>query len=304
MTRFVANCLMCITAIVWGATFIAQKTGMETIGPMGFTFGRYLIGAVVIVPFALYESRKINLITALRKDKQLRFEALGLGAVMFGGIGLQQTALLYTNVANAAFLTALYVPLVPLIAAVFLSRHVPLNIWPAVLLSMAGSYLLSGTSSLDAQFGDLLIIGGAFFWAGHILLIQHVLEKIAAPLQLSVYQSLVTALLAGIVMVPLEAPHHSDFLPVLPQLAFAGVMAVGIGYTLQLVAQRHTPATAAAVILSLESVFAAVFGWWLLGEQLISVALIGCAVIFIAVIIAETLSESTIKRYVRAVLKR
>ena len=304
MTRFVANCLMCITAIVWGATFIAQKTGMETIGPMGFTFGRYLIGAVVIVPFALYESRKINLIAALRKDKQLGFEAFGLGAVMFGGIGLQQTALLYTNVANAAFLTALYVPLVPLIAAVFLRRHVPLNIWPAVLLSMAGSYLLSGNSSLDAQFGDLLIIGGAFFWAGHILLIQHVLEKIAAPLQLSVYQSLVTALLAGIVMVPLEAPHHSDFLPVLPQLAFAGVMAVGIGYTLQLMAQRHTPAAAAAVILSLESVFAAVFGWWLLGEQLVSLALIGCALIFIAVIIAETLSESAIKRYVRAVLKR
>ena len=135
MTRFFANCLMCITAIVWGATFIAQKTGMETIGPMGFTFGRYLIGAVVIVPFALYESRKINLIAALRKDKQLAFETFGLGAVMFGGIGLQQTALLYTNVANAAFLTALYVPLVPLIAAVFLRRHVPLNIWPAVLLS-------------------------------------------------------------------------------------------------------------------------------------------------------------------------
>ena len=304
MTRFVANCLMCITAIVWGATFIAQKTGMETIGPMGFTFGRYLIGAVVIVPFALYESRKINLIAALRKDKQLGFETFGLGAVMFGGIGLQQTALLYTNVANAAFLTALYVPLVPLIAAVFLRRHVPLNIWPAVLLSMAGSYLLSGTSSLDAQFGDLLIVGGAFFWAGHILLIQHVLEKIAAPLQLSVYQSLVTALLAGIVMVPLEAPNPSDFMPVLLQLAFAGVMAVGIGYTLQLVAQRHTPAAAAAVILSLESVFAAVFGWWLLGEQLVSPALIGCALIFIAVIIAETLSESAIKRYVRAVLKR
>ena len=304
MTRFVANCLMCITAIVWGATFIAQKTGMETIGPMGFTFGRYLIGAVVIVPFALYESRKINLIAALRKDKQLAFETFGLGAVMFGGIGLQQTALLYTNVANAAFLTALYVPLVPLIAAVFLRRHVPLNIWPAVLLSMAGSYLLSGTSSLDAQFGDLLIIGGAFFWAGHILLIQHVLEKIVAPLQLAVFQSLVTALLAGIFMVPLEAPHPSDFLPVMPQLAFAGVMAVGIGYTLQLVAQRHTPAAAAAVILSLESVFAAVFGWWLLGEQLVSLALIGCALIFIAVIIAETLSESAIKRYVRVVLNR
>ena len=302
MSRFLANCLMCITAIVWGATFIAQKTGMETIGPMAFTFGRYLIGAAVIIPLALYEARRVNLLRALVKDQQLNFAAFCLGLMMFGGIGLQQTALLYTNVANAAFLTALYVPLVPLIAAFLLRRHVPINIWPAVLLSMAGSYLLSGTSSHHAQFGDLLIIGGAFFWAGHILLIQHVLEKVAAPFQLSVYQSIVTALLAGVIMVPLESPQMRDFLPMWPQLLFAGVMAVGIGYTLQLVAQRHTPAAAAAVILSLESVFAAIFGWWLLGEQLAKLAIIGCLLIFIAVIIAETLSASRIKGYVKAMM--
>ena len=295
---------MCITAIVWGATFIAQKTGMETIGPMGFTFARYLIGAVVILPFALYEAKQVNLLDALKKDPKLNYAAVGLGLMMFGGIGLQQTALLYTNVANAAFLTALYVPLVPLIAAFCLRRHVPLNIWPAVLLSMAGSYLLSGTSSLDAQFGDLLIIGGAFFWAGHILLIQHALEKIAAPFQLSVYQSFVTAIVAGVIMVPLESPQFSDFPPMWPQLAFAGIMAVGIGYTLQLVAQRHTPAAAAAVILSLESVFAAIFGWWLLGEQLSALAISGCLLIFIAVIIAETLSADRIKRYVKAIVTR
>ena len=304
MSRFVANCLMCITAIVWGATFIAQKTGMETIGPMGFTFARYLIGAGVILPFALYEAKQVNLLDALKKDPKLNYAAVGLGLMMFGGIGLQQTALLYTNVANAAFLTALYVPLVPLIAAFCLRRHVPLNIWPAVLLSMAGSYLLSGTSSLDAQFGDLLIIGGAFFWAGHILLIQHALEKIAAPFQLSVYQSLVTAIVAGVIMVPLESPQLADFLPMWPQLTFAGIMAVGIGYTLQLVAQRHTPAAAAAVILSLESVFAAIFGWWLLGEQLSIIAISGCLLIFIAVIIAETLSADRIRRYVKAIVTR
>jgi len=304
LSRFVANCLMCITAIVWGATFIAQKTGMETIGPMGFTFARYLIGAGVILPFALYEAKQVNLLSALKKDPKLNYAAVGLGLMMSGGIGLQQTALLYTNVANAAFLTALYVPLVPLIAAFWLRQHVPLNIWPAVLLSMAGSYLLSGTSSLDAQFGDLLIIGGAFFWASHILLIQHALEKIAAPFQLSVYQSLVTAIVAGVIMVPLESPQLEDFLPMWPQLAFAGIMAVGIGYTLQLVAQRHTPAAAAAVILSLESVFAAIFGWWLLGEQLSILAISGCLLIFIAVIIAETLSVDRIRRYVKAFVTR
>lgn len=301
MSRFVANCLMCITAMVWGATFIAQKTGMETIGPMGFTFGRYLIGACVVVPFALYEARSVNLLRALWKDKRLNFAAFGLGLMMFGGIALQQTALLHTKVANAAFLTALYVPLVPLIAAFFLRRHVPMNIWPAVFLSITGSYLLSGTSTLNAQFGDFLIIGGAFFWAGHILLIQHVLEKVVAPFQLSVYQSLVTALLACLIMVPLENPKLSDFLPMWPQLVFAGVMAVGIGYTLQLVAQRHTPAAAAAVILSLESVFAAIFGWWLLDEQLAILAIVGCLLIFIAVIIAETLSASKIKRYLEVI---
>ena len=290
---------MCITAIVWGATFIAQKTGMETIGPLGFTFGRYLIGAAVIIPFALHEARKVNLLRSLKKDYRLNLAAFGLGLMMFGGIGLQQTALLYTNVANAAFLTALYVPLVPLISAFFLGRNVPTNIWPAVLLSMTGSYLLSGTSSIDAQFGDLLIIIGAFFWAGHILLIQHVLEKVSAPFQLSVYQSIITALLAGMIMVPVERPQMADFLPMWPQLVFAGVMAVGIGYTLQLVAQRHTPAVAAAVILSLESVFAAIFGWWLLSEQLTILAIVGCLLIFIAVIIAETLSADRIKRYVK-----
>ena len=98
---------MSITAIVWGATFIAQKTGMETIGPLGFTFGRYLIGAAVIIPFALQEARKVNLLHFLKKDYKLNLAAFGLGVMMFGGIGLQQTALLYTNVANAAFLTAL-----------------------------------------------------------------------------------------------------------------------------------------------------------------------------------------------------
>ena len=119
-----------------GSNIVAQKTGMETIGPMGFTFGRYLIGAGVIIPLALYEARKVNLFNAFKKDRSLNFAAFGLGLMMFGGIGLQQTALLYTNVANAAFLTALYV-LLHADRRIFLRRNVPINIWPAVLLSMA-----------------------------------------------------------------------------------------------------------------------------------------------------------------------
>lgn len=303
MSRMMANILMCFAALFWGATFIAQKTGMETIGPMGFTFGRYLIGALALLPLAFYEARRINLFQALRQDKRLCLGAAGLGVFMFGGIGLQQTALLYTNVANAAFLTAFYVPLVPLIAALFLRRHIPLNIWPAVIISLVGSYLLSGTSSLAAQFGDLLIIGGAFFWAGHILLIQSVMSQINAPFQLSILQSIVTAIIAGIIMVPLEAPAPADFLPMLPQLAFAGIVAVGLGFTLQLVAQRHTTAATAALILSLESVFAAFFGWWLLDETLVFIALIGCSLIFLSIILAEMLSEHRLMKALNFFLK-
>lgn len=299
MSRTMANVLMCCAALFWGATFIAQKTGMETIGPMGFTFGRYVIGTLVLVPLAIWEARKVSLMSAMVKDRRLCWEAFGLGLFMFGGIGLQQTALIYTNVANAAFLTALYVPLVPLIAAVFLRRYVAMNIWPAVVISLVGSFLLSGTSSLSAQFGDLLIVGGAFFWAGHILLIQSVMTKINAPFQLSVLQSIVTALIAGLVMLPLEAPAPGDFLPMLPQLAFAGIVAVGLGFTIQLVAQRHTTAPAAALILSLESVFAAFFGWWLLGETLVLLAVFGCILIFLAVVLAEVVSERQIKTIFR-----
>ena len=130
MSRMVANIMMCCAALVWGATFIAQKTGMETIGPMSFTFGRYVIGTLALLPLAIHETGKTNLLQAMWQDKGLCVRALSLGVFMFGGIGLQQTALLYTNVANAAFLTAFYVPLVPLIAAFFLRRHIPLNIWP------------------------------------------------------------------------------------------------------------------------------------------------------------------------------
>ena len=299
MSRTMANFLMCCAALFWGATFIAQKTGMETIGPMGFTFGRYVIGTLVLVPLAIWEARKVSLIPSMVRDRRLCWGALGLGFLMFGGIGLQQTALIYTNVTNAAFLTALYVPLVPLIAAVFLRRHVAVNIWPAVVISLVGSFLLSGNSSLSAQFGDILIVGGAVFWAGHILLIQSVMAKINAPFQLSVLQSTVTALIAGLMMLPLEAPGPGDFLPMLPQLAFAGIIAVGLGFTIQLVAQRHTTAPAAALILSLESVFAAFFGWWLLGETLVLLAIVGCVLIFLAVIIAEVLSEHQIKTIFR-----
>ena len=122
------------------------------------------------------------------------------------------------------------------------------------------------------------------------------MNQINAPFQLSLLQSIVTAIIAGLFMVPLEMPAPADFLPMLPQLAFAGIVAVGLGFTLQLVAQRHTTAAAAALILSLESVFAAFFGWWLLGETLVFIAILGCSLIFLSIILAELVSEHHLKK--------
>jgi drug/metabolite transporter (DMT)-like permease len=297
MSRLAANCLLCCAALVWGMAFIAQKTGMETIGPMGFTFSRYLMGALFILPLALFESRRTSFRRHVADRPRLGVGAVALGGLMFCGMALQQTALLYTSVANAAFLTALYVPLVPLIAALFLRRKVALNVWPAVALSLLGSFLLSGTSGLAAQLGDWLTAFGALFWACHILLAQWMMVRVNAPFQMSFVQSLVTAVLAGAATLVFEAPEFADFLPVWPQILFAGVVSVGIGFTIQLVAQRHTTAAAAALILSLESVFAALFGWWLLEEGVIFIGAVGCCLIFAAIIIAEALPEERFKQF-------
>ena len=296
MTQNTAHGLMLIAALIWGTTFIAQSTGMETIGPLGFTAARYVIGAFVVLPVALWEMQRASFFQLAAANKTLLWQAIGLGVLMFGGIALQQTALLYTKVANAAFLTALYVPTVPLLGWVLARHPIARKIWPAILLSLIGSYLLSGSNSLLSQWGDFLVIVGALFWGGHIYLIGIVTQKIEAPFQLSVIQCVVCAILAGIPMAIFEQPAPGDFLPVMNQLLYAGVLSVGVAYTLQLVAQRYSNATTSAFILSLESVFAGFAGWIFLSEILNLSALTGCIMIFMAVCIADVVPDSWFKR--------
>ena len=295
-----AHGLMLLAAFIWGTTFIAQTTGMETIGPMTFTSVRYIIGAVSVLPFAIFEMRRVSLWTEMKSDGRFAMKALGLGVLMFGGIGLQQTALLYTDVANAAFLTALYVPAVPLILWLVVRTPIGMRIWAALALSVLGSWLLSGNADILQQWGDFLVGTGALFWAGHIVLIGFVIGRLNAPFQLAVLQSVVCALLAGIPMITIEQPAFSDLLPVLPQLFYAGALSVGIAYTLQLAAQAHASAILAAFILSLESVFAALSGWVALGQTLSLTAMAGCTLIFLAVLVADVLPAGWLKRLLPA----
>ena len=292
MSRNFAHLLMLVSALIWGTTFIAQTTGMNTLGPLSFTGARYWIGVIVILPLALLEMRKTKLLSVIAQDKRVFNAALGLGVLMFGGIALQQTALLYTKVANAAFLTALYVPFVPLITWLINRSPVTLPIWIAVFLSLIGSYLLSGGGHFDAQIADILVAIGALFWAGHIILIGYVTKLVDAPLQLALLQNIVCATLASIGAYAIESPAFVDFLPAWQELVYAGAISVGIAYTLQLVAQRHAHATTSAFLLSLEAVFAVIAGWMFLSQAISITGLIGCSLIFCAVLLADVLPES------------
>ena len=236
--------------------------------------------------------QKTSLAAECQSQPKLFKGALLLGVLMFGGIALQQTALLYTKVANAAFLTALYVPAVPLMTWLLSREPIGLPIWLALILSIAGSYLLSGNAGFDAQVADILVALGALFWAAHIIAIGIVTRMVAAPLQLAFVQNAVCALLALVGAVVIEAPQLIDFLPVWKELFYAGAISVGIAYTLQLVAQRHANTTAAAFLLSLEAVFAAIAGWLFLSETLSVMAIIGCVLIFVAVLLADVVPRS------------
>ena len=287
MSRHTAHLLMLIAALIWGTTFIAQTTGMKTIGPFGFTGARYLIGAMAVLPFALYEARTTSLWQAILRDRLLMIQAIGLGVMMFGGISLQQTALQYTLVANAAFLTTLYVPAVPLLIWLIYRAPISGRIWLALGLCVGGSWMLSGSTSLLSQWGDFLVTIGALFWAGHIVLIGLVTKKIKTPFQFAFLQSLLCVVFSLPPILTIETPAFADFLPVLPELIYAGLFSVGIAYTLQMVAQGYASATIAAFILSLESVFAAISGWLFLSQTLSYAAISGCVMIFLAILIAD-----------------
>ena len=286
---------MLICAFIWGTTFVAQTTGMETIGPMTFTSIRYLIGTLTVLPFALFEMKKKNISLFIIKNQKISFMIIGLGILMFGGISLQQIALQNTKVANAAFLTALYVPLVPVILWFLKNEKIKSNIWIAILFSIYGSWLLSGSSDYEKKIADLLVIIGSFFWAGHIIFIGIIIRIFNAPFQYAMYQSLICFLLSEILMFIFENPKIINLIPVLPELLYAGVFSVGIAYTLQIVAQVKANTTVAAFILSLESVFAAFSGWILIGQNLTFYSILGCSLIFLSVLIADIIKINFLK---------
>ncbi len=278
MSRVKANLLLTLVALIWGSAFVFQSQGMAHVGPMVFTGVRFLIGALVVAPLIWWEWRSLRRHRPLHRADGYRI--MGLGALLMLGAVMQQIGIVSTSVTNAGFLTALYVPLVPLLGWLLLRHRPHWSAWPAALACVAGAYLLSGAHSVAVSRGDLWIIASTLPWALHVLLIGRVADRMAAPFLVAGGQFAVCGVLAlawGVVNEPLS---WSGLQAAAVPIAYTGIMSVGVAFTGQVVAQRYAHATDAAILLSSETLFAAAFGYALMGDRLNAAGLLGCALIF------------------------
>jgi len=288
MSRAQANGLLLLAAVIWGSTFVVQQVGTGGLKTMSFTGARMLVGACCVLPFAYRQYVRIN--GEGRKFELLdRLGIVATGGVLFTAAALQQYGIFHTTVTNAGFLTALYVPLVPIISLLVLRRKIHWSAWPASLLCLIGTYVMSGSSSIDLSVGDIWVIASSFFWACHVILVGTMAIRTRAPLVVAFGQFFICGICGTLLGVALEQPTMSDIYSGLFGILYAGVLSTGIGFTLQAVGQRFTHEADAAIILSSETVFAAVAGFIFLGERLSAAELGGAALIFVGIIAVQLL---------------
>lgn len=288
MSRTLANTLMLITALIWGSTFVAQQLGMRNVGPLTYTSARFLIGALVVLPLAVREYRQLHTrgVVLTRHDLQAW---CGLGVLLYLGAIFQQIGVGGTTVSNAGFLTALYVPMVPLLGWLVERQRPHASVWPATLGTVVGTFLLSGGSFAALTRGDGWIVLSTFFWAGHVLFVGRVAAQKGAPILLAWTQFLVCGVLATASAALLEAPTLAGLYAGLPAILYGGLLSVGIAFTLQVIAQRHTRAADAAILLSSEIVFAALAAALYLGERLGALQIAGGLLIFTCIVAVQVL---------------
>ena len=276
-----------ITTFIWGTAFIAQDTGMDNIGPLTFNAARFFVGFITVLPIAfLLEKRKI--IKNINLDKKLFFKYLILMSLsLFLGTYLQQTSLLYTNVANAAFFTVFYVPLVPIILFIIYKIKVHWSIWPSILLCIIGVYFLSDFSNSEILLGDGLVILCSIFWALHIIFAGKFMEKFNIPVFFASLQAILVGTYSLIFALFFEEINFSKIILENYSIIYAGFLSGGIAFTLQMYAQKNIEETPAAIIYSLEGVFAALAGWIILNQILDLNNIIGCFLILVAVILSQ-----------------
>ena len=286
MSRHRANFLLLITSVIWGTTFVAQQTGMEDVGPFYFTGIRFLLGGLIVLPLGLKELRRHR--AGGGQMNRRNWMGMGLCAVFLYSASLcQQIGLAYTSVTNAGFLTALYVPLVPIIMLVFLRRAPHWSVWPASLGCLFGTYYLSGGSFSALNNGDIWVLIGAIFWALQVITVGYLVQTTQTPVLVAAVQFLGCALLGMIAAMMMETITIANLIAAGPEILYAGVFSIGIAFTLQAVAQCHTPPAHAAIIMSGEIVFAAIAGALIQGDRLSPYGYLGCGIMFACILSVE-----------------
>ncbi|MDA8537353.1 DMT family transporter [Candidatus Pelagibacter bacterium] len=287
MTKTVSLLSALLCTFIWGTTFIAQDTGMDDIGPFTFNAVRFFVGFLAVVPLAfIFEGKKFS--KSIEKDKKNFFNlAILIGISLFLGSALQQVALLYTDVANAAFFTIFYVPMVPFIIFFLYKKPIHWSIWPSVFLCVMGGYLLTNFYSATVRIGDSLVIMGAFFWSTHIIFTGKIIENYNIPLTIGAIQTLIVASLSLIIGLIFEEFIWSNILKEKIQILYAGILSGGIAFVLQIYAQKNISPAPSAIIFSLEGVFATIAAWILLSQVLDINNLIGCIFILFGVLFSQ-----------------
>jgi drug/metabolite transporter (DMT)-like permease len=281
------SALLC--TFIWGTTFIAQDTGMDDIGPFTFNAVRFFVGFLAILPLALlFETKKYRLEFKIG-FRYFAILSFLIGLSLFLGSALQQVALLYTDVANAAFFTIFYVPMVPIIIFIFKRDSLHWSVWPSVILCLIGGYLLTNFYDATVRLGDTLVILGALFWSTHIIFTGMIVKKYNLPLTLGAIQTLLVALFSLVIGLIYEEFVIENILNEIDSILYAGILSGGFAFVLQIYAQKNINPAPAAIIFSLEGVFATIAAWFLLSQILDFNNILGCLFILGGVLISQLL---------------
>lgn len=283
--------LLLLTAIIWGTAFVAQSVGMDYIGPFTFNAARFLIGGTVLIPLILYRSKKNPLLrNQSMEEKRKNRKTVWIGGIccgiaLCGASLLQQMGIQHTTVGKAGFITTLYIIIVPLVELLF-GKKIAKKIWVGAVMAVIGLYLLCINENFSIGKGDFLVLICAVLFAVHILVIDHFAPK-ADGVCLSAVQFFISGTVSAIGAILFENPNVSAMLEAVVPILYAGVMSCGVAYTLQVIGQKDMNPTVASMILSLESVISVLAGWIILGQALSIKEIIGCIIVFMAVVLVQ-----------------
>ena len=287
MKKIISFFCLIACALIWGTTFIAQDTGMDNIGPFTFNSVRFFVGFLAVSPFVfLFEKQKITDQIKSNRNQFIKL-ILPVGVFLFLGCIFQQVSLLYTDIANSAFFTIFYVPMVPIIIYFLFSEKLHWSIWPSVLACVIGGYFLSDLNNSSIRFGDALVLIGALFWALHIIYVGKIIKQFDLPFFIALIQNLIVATLSFILVLLFEEINFSKIKLETIEILYAGVLSGGAAFALQIFGQKNISAAPAAIVMSLEGAIAAIAAWIILNQILGLDNIIGCTLILFGVLFSQ-----------------